>query len=200
MKPLYLLVATTLCSTLSLTVMAKDKPTADGAVITQSSPGKAAIAEETRITATVQSVDVQQRLVTLKGPKGNVFTTAVGPDVRNLDQVKVGDSVVVRYLQALSLELKKNGKEVRSRTDTTDGARAEAGARPAGVAVQQVEVTADVIAVNTKTHMVKLRGPEQVVDLKVRDPEQLKLIKVGDQIQAVYAQALALSVEPAPKR
>jgi hypothetical protein len=62
---------------------------------------------------------------------------------------------------------------------------------------EQVEVTADVIAVNAKTQTVTLRGPKQVVDLKVRDPEQLKLIKVGDQIQAVYTQALALSVEPA---
>jgi Cu/Ag efflux protein CusF len=45
---------------------------------------------------------------------------------------------------------------------------------------------------------VTLRGPKQTVDLRVNDPEQLKLIKVGDQIEAVYAQALALSVEPAP--
>ena len=118
----------------------------------------------------------------------------------NLEQLKVGDRVVVRYLQALSLDLKKDGKEVRSRIDTTDGARAAAGGRPGGVAAQQVEVTADVIAVNSKTQIVRLRGPEQVVDLRVRDPEQLKLIKVGDQIQAVYAQALALSVEPAPNR
>ena len=201
MKPLYLLAASTLLSsTLSLAVMAQDKPAADGAVIAQSAPGKATIAEEVRVTATVQAVDVQQRVVTLKDPKGNVFKTAVGPEVRNLAQVKAGDRVVVRYLQALSLELKKNGKEMRSRIDTTDGARAEAGTRPGGIAAQQVEVTADVIAVNTKTRMVKLRGPEHVVDLKVRDPEQLKLIKVGDQIHAVYAQALALSVEPAPKR
>ena len=54
---------------------------------------------------------------------------------------------------------------------------------------QQVEVTADVIAVNTKTKMVTLKGPKQTVDLKVQDPGQLKLIKVGDQIQAVYTQA-----------
>ena len=47
--------------------------------------------------------------------------------------------------------------------------------------------------------MVTLRGPKQVVDLKVQDPEQFKLIKVGDQIQAVYTEAVALVVEPAKK-
>lgn len=108
--------------------------------------------------------------------------------------------MIVRYQQALSLELKKNGKELRSRVDSADGARTAVGERPGGVAARQVEVTADVIAVNARTQLVTLRGPERVVDLKVRDPEQLKLIKVGDQIHAVYAQALALSVEPVAKQ
>ena len=31
--------------------------------------------------------------------------------------------------------------------------------------------------------------------MSVQDPEQLKLIKVGDQVKAVYTQALALAVE-----
>jgi Cu/Ag efflux protein CusF len=46
---------------------------------------------------------------------------------------------------------------------------------------------------------VTLKGPNQTVDLKVRDPAQLKLIKVGDQIQAVYTEAVAVGVEPAKK-
>ena len=75
--------------------------------------------------------------------------------------------------------------------------RAAAGAKPGGVVAEQIKVTADVIAVDTKTHMVTLKGPNQTVDLYVDDPAQLKLIKVGDQIEAVYTQALAVSVEPA---
>jgi hypothetical protein len=47
--------------------------------------------------------------------------------------------------------------------------------------------------------MVTLRGTEYEVDLKIRDPEQLKMIKVGDQVHAVYTEAVALSVEPAKK-
>jgi Cu/Ag efflux protein CusF len=62
---------------------------------------------------------------------------------------------------------------------------------------QQVQITADVTAVNRKKHIVTLRGPQQTVDLVVRDPEQLKLIKVGDQVEAVYTEALALGLNPA---
>jgi len=42
-----------------------------------------------------------------------------------------------------------------------------------------------------------LRGPKRTVDLKLRDPEQIKLIKVGDQVEATYQEAVAVSVEPA---
>jgi len=62
-------------------------------------------------------------------------------------------------------------------------------------AVGQV-VPASRPAVDTKTHQVTLKGPNQTVDLYVEDPAQLKLIKVGDQIEAVYTQAVAITVEP----
>lgn len=192
-----LLVPMLLCA-LVLPAAAQQQPKDSSTVITETAPGKGTITETRTIVATVEAVDAARRQVTLKGPKGKVVALTVGPDVRNLEQVKVGDQVVVRYVEALSLTLKKGGKELRSSSEITDGVRAPAGARPAGAVAEQVKVTADVIGVNAKTHLVRLRGPEQEVDLYVRDPKQLKLIKVGDQVEAVYTQALALSVEPAP--
>jgi hypothetical protein len=124
---------------------------------------------------------------------------SVAPDVRNLEQVKVGDKLVVTYVEALSLTLKKNGKELRSANAKTDGVRAPEGAKPGGAVAEHVKVVADVTAVNRKTHMVTLKGPKQEVDLYVGDPAQLKLIKVGDQVEAEYTQALAIGVEPAKK-
>jgi Cu/Ag efflux protein CusF len=173
------------------------KASGDTAVMKESSPGKATVAQARTIMATVEAVDAAQRHITLKGPKGKVVPLTVGPDVRNLEQVKVGDRVAVRYLEALSLTLKKDGKELRTATKASDSARAKAGERPGGAVAEQVTVTADVTAVDAKTGIVTLKGPNQVVDLHVADPEQLKLIKIGDQVEAVYTQALALSVEPA---
>ena len=68
------------------------------------------------------------------------------------------------------------------------------------MAGRQVMITADVIAVNPATQTVTLKGPRQTVDLKLRDPEQFSLIKVGDQVEANYTEALAISVEPAMKK
>ena len=162
----------------------------------QTSPGKATLRHEHQIVATVEEVDAAKGHVTLKGPKGNLVPLTVGPEVRNLAQVKVGDKVRVRYAEALSLTLKKDGKELPSAKAASETMRAPAGATPAGAVGEQVTVIADVVAVDAKTHQVTLKGPNRTVDLYVEDPAQLKLIKVGDQVEAVYTQAVAVTVEP----
>ncbi len=68
------------------------------------------------------------------------------------------------------------------------------------MAGRTVTVIADVIGVDAEKQTVKLKGPKRTVDLKVRDPEQLKLIKVGDQVEATFTEAVAVAVEPAPKK
>jgi len=55
------------------------------------------------------------------------------------------------------------------------------------------------VSVPAVAGMVTQRGSKQQVELKVSDPSQLKLVKVGDQVHAVYTEALALSVEPVSK-
>jgi Cu/Ag efflux protein CusF len=168
----------------------------DTQVMKESSPGKATAARTRTVVATVTEVDAAKGHVTLKGPKGREIPLQVGPEVRNLAQVKVGDKVTVKYLEALSLTLMKDGKAVVAANATDATARAPAGGLPGGAVAQQVEVTADVIGVDTKSQIVTLKGPKETVEMRVQDPKQLKLIKVGDQIQAVYTQALALSVQP----
>lgn len=58
-----------------------------------------------QVTATVQSIDYQNRLVTLKGPEGNLVTLKVDPSVQNFNQVKQGDQVVATFTEALALSL-----------------------------------------------------------------------------------------------
>ena len=198
---LSILAASALLGALALPAVAQKAGADTSGATMQTSPGKATLRQEREIVATVEAVDAAKRQVTLKGPKGNVVPLTVGPDVRNLAQVKVGDKVRVRYAEALSLTLKKDGKEVPSAKGASEMMRAPVGATPGGAVGEQVTIIANVIAVDTKTHQVTLKGPNQTVDLHVEDPAQLKLIKVGDQIEAVYTQAVAVTVEPvAPKK
>jgi hypothetical protein len=59
------------------------------------------------ISARIDAVDAQKREVTLTGPRGNTATLKVSDAVQNLDQVKKGDQVVVRYTEAIALAVDK---------------------------------------------------------------------------------------------
>jgi hypothetical protein len=173
------------------------EPAAGGAMITATAPGKGVAERVAQITASVEAVDSAKRIVTLKGPGGDIVMLPVGPEVQNFDQIRVGDLVVVRYLDALTLELKKRGTAKRERTERDVTERARPGERPAAVEAHEVHVIADVIALDPQTQIVTLQGPTHVVDLRVHDPEQFKLVAVGDQVDATYTEAVAISVEPA---
>ncbi len=173
------------------------KPSVTGDSATVSSPGKAATANVVRVTASVEAVDAASRTVTLKGPRGTVQTLTVGPEVKNFDRIKVGDLVVVRYVEALTLELKKGGAGIRERSEVADAVTAKPGAQPAAAAARRIKVIADVVAVDPKKSTITLRGPKRTVELKVRNPEHFKVVKVGDQVEATYTEAVAISVEPA---
>jgi hypothetical protein len=199
MKQSSIMLGALLIGATSLPVLAQSQPAATAAVMAASAPGTATIASTVTVSASVTAIDKATRQVTLKGPQGKLNTVTAGADVRNFDQIKVGDTVTVRYVEALTLTLKKDGKELRSMTETPAAVRAPAGERPAGAVGKQVEVTANVIALDAKTQTVTLQGPKQTVDLRVPDAGQFKLIKVGDQIQATFVEAVALAVEPAKK-
>ena len=171
-----------------------------GAVMTDSAPGKASVAQTVKLTATITAIDKATRDVTLKGPQGNEVTVTVGPDVKNFASMKVGDQVDAHYVEAVTLELKKGGGQKVERTEQTAVKGAKPGEQPAGIVGRQVTVVADVIAVDPAKQTVTLRGPKRTVILPVSEPEQFKRIAKGDQVEATYTQAFAIAVEPAAKK
>ena len=159
-------------------------------------PGKAVVAQTVKASATVTALDKTTRDITLKGPQGNLMTVTAGPEVKNFDKLKVGDTVDMQYVEALTLELKKGGGLVVGRTGEAGAAGAKPGASPAGVIGRQVTIVADVIATDPAKQTVTLEGPKHTVDLRIPDPEQFKRIAKGDQVEAEFTQAFAVAIEP----
>jgi hypothetical protein len=188
-----------IASALAATALAQPTGPTAGAVVA-SEPGKAVVASAVEISAQVVGIDKAARTVTLKGPKGNVVDVVAGGEVRNFDQIKVGDLVVARYVEALTLELKKTKVAAGDVKVREEAAKAKPGEKPAAAGARQVTVVADVVAVDPVKSTITLKGPKgKEVTLNVQNPEQFKVVKKGDQVEATYTEALALSVEPAPK-
>jgi len=163
--------------------------------VTQSA-GQATATGTAKLTAKIVKIDVPTRTVSLKSADGRTTDLVVGPEARNFEQLKVGDTVTIEYKEALTMSLKKGSGPLAMREREISD-RAAPGAKPGGTIGREVTVTADVVAVNTSTKTVTLKGPKgRTVDLLVEDPERIKSIKKGDRVEAVYTEAVAVSVQP----
>jgi len=177
-----------------------EKPRAGEGAAIVSEPGKAAIVQGVKISAQVIGIAKETRTITLKGPKGKVVDIVAGDKVRNFDQIKLGDMVVVRYVEALTLELKKAASASGEVTVVEEVKRAKAGEQPGVAGGRKVSALAEVVAVDPKASTITIKGPRgNEVTLDVLNPDQFKVVKKGDQIEVTYTEAIALSVESAAK-
>ncbi|MBI3388421.1 MAG: hypothetical protein HY027_11840 [Deltaproteobacteria bacterium] len=150
-----------------------------------------------KATAIVEHVDPKTRHVTLKRPDGSTFTTAVGDDVRNLDQVKSGDEVAVTYYESIAYQVKPAGGAQPGAALGVEVDRAQLGDRPAGAIARVATVTGTIKEINERLGMIVLQGPAgKLMPVKVRNPERLVLLSVGDLVELTYTEAVAIAVEP----
>ena len=163
-------------------------------------PGQTTATGTAKVNATITAIDKATRKVTLKTQAGKVVDMTVGDEARNFDQLRVGDKVNVEYSEALTVSLKKgSGAATMQERDITE--RSEPGAKPGGRIGREVTVVAQVVNVNKEKQIVTVKGPRgHTVDLLVEDPEQMKDVKKGDRVQAVYTEAVAVSVTPGPTK
>ncbi|MGA2404168.1 MAG: hypothetical protein ABSG91_21100, partial [Syntrophobacteraceae bacterium] len=150
------------------------------------------------VQATVEAIDLENRVVTLKGTKGTDFDISVGEKVKNLPQVKVGDKVTAKYYEAIAVRVLKPGESGVIAGETGGVATAKPGEKPGGIAGHEITISAKVEAIDKKMPSVTLIGPAgRSVTVQVENPKNLKKLKVGDQVEITYTEAVAISVKPA---
>lgn len=150
--------------------------------------------ERTVVISTVDRIDLSTHEVTLKGVDGRRETLALGPEARNLGQLKVGDVVTITYSRTVAIVLAAPEGNP-SAAGATDVQRAPLGAKPGGKVTNVDEVTAVVEGVDRAHRMVTIRGPGGNVNtVTVGDEVDLGRIRMGDRVIARYTDAVAISV------
>ena len=155
------------------------------------------------VTATVTGVDIEKRQVTIEGPEGNSTVIHVTDQVKNLPQVKIGDSVEIIYYRSAVVDLDTKKDNVELGTEVAAArASAPAGNKPAGAIGTEVKRTAEILFVDPIQKFIRFVSPDtgiRTVTLEHRPDLQhyLKELKKGDIVQVTYTEALAVSVEPA---
>jgi Cu/Ag efflux protein CusF len=151
----------------------------------------ALIADTSEISAKIDSVDADQRTVTLQGEQGNSRTIKVSRDV-DLASCKPGDEVTLVCTNGCALMDER----------APQGAQPAAaklppqGAMPGGMGLDVARATAAVTAIDPDRRLVTLRladGSSRTVHLG-KQFINFDQIKVGDLVRATLAETVAVSV------
>ena len=151
------------------------------------------------ITATVKAIDKKNRVVTLQSPDGKVAKIECGPEVRNFNQIHVGDVVKTSLLETVELFVTGNNEPAAERV--TGVGRVPLGSKPGFAAVDAVEVKAAVVAIDYQTRKVTLKGPEGKIVKVTAGPEVKRLneVNVGDSVVARLTRAVSIEVSKPAK-
>jgi Cu/Ag efflux protein CusF len=151
--------------------------------------------EVVNLTGTVEAIDLDSRIVTIKGAEGNVVTLPVDESVQNLPQVQVGDQVSLEYRETLSIELKKDGDTIRKVIVQEGAATADPGEKPAASGTQQITIISNIVAIDRDKGTVTIKDPEgELHEFQPIDPKNLDYADVGDQVQITYTETVVTQV------
>lgn len=150
-----------------------------------------AMALMTTGTATVKSVDKENRTVTLETPEGKTATFKCGKNVVNFDQIKEGDRVRAAAIESMAVSVGKGGAP----EDVQEGmvALAPKGGRPGFIITDTDVMRAKIESVDAQARTVTLKGEQgKEKTIKVGQNIDLNNVKAGDDVTLRLTKGLAL--------
>jgi hypothetical protein len=152
------------------------------------------VAEAVHLTATVEQINYETRVVTLKGEKGGVRTITAGPEVKRLAEIKQGDTIEAVYAESVVV-LAGDAAGAPARDDTVQVERATKAEKPGAAMLMTTRVLATVTALDFKARTATLKGPNRTVTINVpADAVNFEKTKIGDSVYLEFTQAIAAAV------
>jgi hypothetical protein len=152
-----------------------------------------------KASTTIQAINQSDRHLVVLGADGERHVIEAGPAVRNFDEVRPGDRVVVSYYEGIVAEVKPKGEG--SQSSTTAKARTPSDTLPAGAVSRNVAATVHVDSVDAASNTITFKPSDGIArKLTVEHPDAKRFIgelKPGDEVQITYREATAVSIEPA---
>jgi Cu/Ag efflux protein CusF len=153
------------------------------------------------VTATVQDIDYKTRMITLKGPQGDVETMEVGPEVVRFNEIKKGDLVQIDYLESVAVMVQSPDQAVSSAEGTSSALVRNKTKLPSGMMVQTDVITATVEKIDAKKRTATLKGPQGNtlhVDI-APDVMHVENVKKGDQVLVKVTRTVAMAIRKPTK-
>lgn len=144
----------------------------------------------TELTGTVEVVNLDKRMLTIRTPEGEFVVLHVPDEVTRLDEVKIGNTLNVSKTEAVLIDLQKGSDAgTVGMTKEREVAR-DPGAKPAGAIVDTLTLYGKIEAVDREAATVTVRGPNRTLAFTVEDQALLDSVAPGDGVVATYITAI----------
>ena len=166
-------------------------------ILASSLPSGAQVRQQTQtitLAGTVESIDLNQRVVHIKTDNGKFETIDVPKNAKRFDELKVGDKVTVTYNNTVTARLKPPG-EAPVAADV-QGSSMGQSTQPGGMAVVHKTITATISAIDKDASSISFVGPNGwKYSRRVVDPTIFDKVKVGDLVDITWDTDLTVSVQ-----
>ena len=98
-----------------------------------------AASQSMTVTAVVEAIDHETRVVTVRKPDGEAITFTASEEARNLDQVSVGDVLLAEYQETVTIDVIANDGMGADAAEASAMARTKEGEMPGVAAMDSVE-------------------------------------------------------------
>ncbi len=149
------------------------------------------------VTGRVERIDAFSRGLTLKTAAGPEHVVYVGPELAVFSDIRTGDTVVVRIVESVIVEVRP-GARTTGIVDTTAAAK-KAPEAAQGDVLQQLKAVVTIVSVDLPTQMVVYKGANnRAVQRQVRDPRLMDGLKASDVIEITFTRERAIDLQRQP--
>ena len=121
------------------------------------------------LSATIEAIDKGSRMITLKGPQGNLATVYADSSVKRFDELKVGDTVKATYYESIAVNVRQPGAPA---PPSSDGGVSLNPSRPGATGSVQETVTVTVISVDRPNRAVTLKRQDgSIISMRVENQQ-----------------------------
>ncbi|WP_425093962.1 hypothetical protein [Tropicimonas sp. S265A] len=148
------------------------------------------------IDATVAAIDADTREITLRDPENGATQVIVaGPEVRNFDQIAVGDTVRAVYSLGLVARMAQPGEN--DSVAALEGSAVE-GEKPGAVDVVAVTRVLELVSYDAETFVATLRDSDGHLRSAVVETEDGRAfaanLSPGDKVALTFSESMAIGI------
>ncbi|HUU66524.1 MAG TPA: hypothetical protein VMW57_04480 [Methyloceanibacter sp.] len=164
------------------------------------------------MTGTVEEIEVPERLITVIGPDGNTVAAIISPDVKDIKEIKLKDTVTIQYTQDLATSVQQSAEPPQTKEEgMVNEEEAGMSMNTPTVAEQDwvettpsggegdlttIEVTDTISAINRQKRLVTFAGTGGKTRTIYIDPgvPGFDGIEVGDMVVLEVTRAVAVKI------